>query len=481
MNNAAAPRRSTFSRIVIILVILTLVAGVGIWNREALLHALGSPSHSASKGSSVEGGSNRYEKRTLFELVSGKAETFRLVDKDLAGLKINSHVIEDKTPAKKLRLQGALTFDPNHFIRVHSRFPGEVRAIGPAAGTNRPLQYGDRVSVGDFLARVWSKDIGEKKSELVDALSKAHFDKVVLDRLNESKDVVAKRAITEAERNYQTDVVAVAKAERTLRSWNFTESDIEAVRKEARDIIDYVKKLESTDHLPDKDRALVQAIIADDGHWAELDIFAAQAGVIAEKNFNVGDIVDTSNVLLKIADIDRLQVLANVFEEDVPALRALSKDEQKWSLELKSESIDTEIKGHFDQIGIIVDSDMHTLPVMGYVDNSERHLAIGQFVTATIEIPGDKTQVVVPVSAVVEEGSTSVVFVETNAELREYTRRKVAVVSRGRTLVHVAMKPEQYQIERGAEPLRPGERVLINSVVELDAELNDMVSSSPKH
>ena len=190
--------------------------------------------------------------------------------------------------------------------------------------------------------------------------------------------------------------------------------------------------------------------------------------------------VDTTNVLLKIADINRIQVLANVFEEDVPALRALNESERKWSLELKSESIDTAILGHFEQIGIIVDPDMHTLPVMGYIDNAQRHLAIGQFITATIEIPGDPKQVVIPVAAVVEEGSTSAVFIETNAELQEYTRRHVAVLSRGREMVHVAIEPAPYQLERGVQPLRPGERVLINSVVELDAELNDLVSSSSK-
>ena len=116
---------------------------------------------------------------------------------------------------------------------------------------------------------------------------------------------------------------------------------------------------------------------------------------------------------------------------------------------------------------------------MGYIDNSQRRLAIGQFVTATIETPGDPNQVVVPVSAVVEEGSKSTVFVETNAERREYTRRKIAIVRRGRTLMHVSTRLEPYQIEQGIQTLQAGERILINSVVELDAELNDLISSAP--
>lgn len=459
-----------------------VVVGIAIANRSTLTQAMsdfrGGPPKSSVKTSQT---SQSLSKKRFFELVPDKPETFRVVEKDAANLKIEVYTIEAEPPPNKLRLQGALSFDPNRFVRVHSRFPGEVRRVGPAAGTNRPLQYGDKVAVGDLLATIWSKDIGEKKSELVDALSRVHFDKIVLDRLNSATDIVSKRTITDAERNYQGDMVAVAKAERTLRSWNFTEAEIEAVRQEARDIIELIKKMKSPDHIHDNDHSMVQAIIADDGHWAELDVFAAQAGVIAEKNFNVGDIVDTSNVLLKIADIDRLQVLANVFEEDVHALRELPKEKRKWTLEVKSDSSDNKpIEGLFDQIGIIVDSNMHTLPVMGYIDNSQRRLAIGQFVTATIETPGDPNQIVVPVSAVVEEGSSSTVFVETDRERREYTRRKIAVVRRGRSQMHISTKLQQYQIDQGIQPLEPGERILINSVVELNAELNDLISSAPK-
>lgn len=480
MSNTPASRQQNTVRYIVFLVVTVIVVAIAIANRSMLIQKMNEFRGDAHK-SSVTSNQPSQSKKRYFELVSEKPETFRVIEKEAANLKIEVYTVESDPPSNKLRLQGTLTFDPNRFVRVHSRFPGEVRRVGPASGTKRPLQYGDKVAVGDLLATIWSKDIGEKKSELVDALSRVHFDKVVLDRLHSATDIVSKRTITDAERIYQGDMVAVAKAERTLRSWNFAETEIEAVRQEARDIIELINKMKSPDHVSENDHSMVQAIIADDGHWAELDVFAAQSGVIVEKNFNVGDIVDTSNVLLKIADINRLQVLANVFEEDVHALHELPKDKRNWRLEVKSDSYDKKpIEGMFDQIGIIVDSNMHTLPVMGYIDNSQQRLAIGQFVTATIDTPGDPNQVVVPVSAVVEEGSKSTVFVETNHEPREYTRRKIAVTQRGRTHLRVSSKLEPHQIDQGIQPLQPGERILINSVVELDAELNDLISSAPK-
>jgi len=466
MSNDSSAKRSRLLRIGLPLLILGTLAGIAGWNRQALKDAWDEhlQANRIDGATSPNAGVTRPTKRPLFELVPDKPDTIRLIDKDISSLGIHVYTIGSEPPPNKLRLPGTLSADPNRFVRVHSRFPGEVRRVGTAAGTNRPLRFGDKVTAGQLLVKMWSKDIGEKKSELVDALSKVHFDKIILDRLNSVKGgVVTERAINDAERNYQGDLVAVAKAERTLRSWNFTEEEIAAVHQEAKDLL------------------AGTVSITDDGHWAEMEVTAAQSGIIVEKDFSVGDMVDTNKDLFKIADLDRMQVLANIFEEDVPLLRRLSPEEQNWSLQLVSDSRDKVIDGKFDQIGMIIDPNMHTLVVMGFIDNPQKTLAIGQFITATIEIPGDSTQVVIPVSAVIEEGATSAVFVETNQEKREYTRRRVAVTRRGRTQVHVTSEPNAKQLESGIQGLRPGERVLIDSVVELEAELNDLASSAAKH
>ena len=47
------------------------------------------------------------------------------------------------------------------------------------------------------------------------------------------------------------------------------------------------------------------------------------AGVVLEKNITTGDIVDTNLDLFKVADLDRLGVMADVYEEDLPALESL--------------------------------------------------------------------------------------------------------------------------------------------------------------
>src|SRR5207248_1786232 len=92
---------------------------------------------------------------------------------------------------------------------------------GVGSSGDRPVAVGDPVRKGQLLAVVWSKDLGEKKSELVDALAKLKFDRELYDRLKTLYDqgATAERALREAELAVHGDRNAVARAERTLRSW----------------------------------------------------------------------------------------------------------------------------------------------------------------------------------------------------------------------------------------------------------------------
>ena len=53
-------------------------------------------------------------------------------------------------------------------------------------------------------------------------------------------------------------------------------------------------------------------------------------------------------------------------------------------------------RGEFDQIGRIIDPNQHTALVMGWVDNAQGQLRVGQFITATIDLPTGQHEVAVP-------------------------------------------------------------------------------------
>jgi len=283
--------------------------------------------------------------------------------------------------SQTLKLNGSLSLDPSRLVRVHSRFQGQVVAIGPRAqrpvtdsdeSSEEPtLRFGDNVRAGQILAVVWSHEVGEKKSELLDALSKLFFDEASLQRLRGlDPGVVAEQTILKATRDFEADRIAVERAERTLRAWKLEESEIEGIRSEAQRL-----------HRGERQRDLTT-----ERSWAEVDVRAPQDGLILEKNVAVGDIVSTDRTLFQIGDVTRLMVIAAVYEEDLPKVEALPRGERHWEIQLRAEPRSPPIMGAFDMIGHVIDPEQHTGEVIGWVDNIDGRFRIGQFIAANIDL-----------------------------------------------------------------------------------------------
>jgi cobalt-zinc-cadmium efflux system membrane fusion protein len=371
-------------------------------------------------------------------------------------------------------LAGSLALNAQRLARVHARFGGEVIDIGPGpeldprfasggATGYRPLRYGDKVQKDQLLAVVWSKDLGEKKSELVDAVSRLRTDQETLARLSElyKAGATPERSVREAERNVEADLVAVARAERTLRSWRLTDAEIEAIKAEANHIR----------------RGLTQRDTEWEKAWARVEVRASQDGTILEKNVTVGDIVDTTTDLFKIADLSRLSVWAHAYEETLPVLEALPKP-ITWSIRLKAHPEAAPLKGTVESIGAIIDANQHTALVMGQVDNCGGELRAGQFITATIEVPPSADEVEVPTTAVVEDGRASLVFVQADPTEPRYSARRVAVVRRYHDVVYVRSRPTSEEARRRVQSLSPGELVVSSGAVELKGALEDLQTTA---
>ncbi len=340
-------------------------------------------------------------------------------------------------------LTGCLAVDPNRMVRIHSRFAGEIVDLGQVDG--RTLRNGDKVQANQVLAVVWSKDLGEKKSEMVDALARLRIDLGVLERLRalEREGATAERSVREAEKVVAGDRIAVVRAERTLRSWRLSEEEIKAVQAEAERI--ERKPSDTTGH----------------ESWARAEIRSPQAGVLLEKNIAVGDIVDTSADLFKVADLDTLIVWAHAYEEDLPTLQRLPTP-IPWTIQLPAQP-GVVHRGRVERINPVLDPNQHTALVSGPVDNRDGSLRAGQFVTATIDVKATGSEVEVPTAALVEDGRESVVFVQPSPGLPRFERRTVTVIRRFQDIVHLQ-----------AGSIRVGERVVIGGAVLLNEAMAEL-------
>lgn len=378
-----------------------------------------------------------------------------------------------------LRLSGLLMLDPSRLVHVQSRFVGEVISVGDdVSGSSpdsdeplHPLQVGDRVIRGQVLAVIWSKEVGEKKSDLVDALSNLWLHEALLKKLRMAGEgTVAQRAIDEMQRTYESDLILVTRVRRTLRSWRIDEEELLEIEHEAQRIHQAAQRRDDT---PATSEQLANT--PRDQRWAEIEIRAPRDGLILEKNFTVGDFVDTTIDLFKIADLSRLGVLANVYEDDLPRLLALAPAERRWELTLPSQPQSPASMGRIEMIGHVIDPNQHTAVVKGWVENPHEQLRVGQFARATVAMPRENPSITVPLSAVVDLGERSCVLVVHPGDEPRFQRRWVTVVRR--TANEAWLSPAATAPSK--EPVAVGDPVVFSGAIELHAKLVELLAALP--
>jgi cobalt-zinc-cadmium efflux system membrane fusion protein len=388
-------------------------------------------------------------------------------------------IAQRPTSTRPLVMPGSTALDPTRIFRIRARFApspssAEVVRIGQVAQdprrsatlhtTFRELRSGDRVAKGDLLAVFYSVDVGNKKNDLIDAIYQLKLDEEILKAAQSKVESVPAVFLWNAERSVQGDRNAVNRAVSMLQTWGIPEEDIQAVRDEAENV-----KKRRGQHDKSKDEL-----------WPRVEMRAPANGVIIERNLALHEIVvDNTTNLFQIADVDKLFIAANVPEDDLPeleALREISGDAIRWTVR----TVGSEpIPGYIDDIGYIIDPNQHTAVVKGYIDNKGERLRGGQFIRATVELPPPADVVEIPITAVIDDGQQSVVFVETDSQKQRYTMRRVQLTRRFEKTVFVQSKPfkkgeEVTPVELELllrEPLLPGERVLATGVGELKAAL----------
>jgi cobalt-zinc-cadmium efflux system membrane fusion protein len=421
------------------------------------------------------------------ELVDGQPHTLFVPEdvRNALGIrKENADLIaiaQRPTSTRPLVMPGSTALDPTRIFRIRARFApspssAEVVRIGQVAQdprrsatlqtTFREIRSGDRVAKGDLLAVFYSVDVGNKKNDLIDAIYQLKLDEEILKAAQAKVESVPAVFLWNAERNVQGDRNTVNRAVSMLQTWGIPEEDIQAVRDEAENV-----KNRHGKHDKSKDEL-----------WPRVEMRAPANGVIIERNLALHEIiVDNTTNLFQIADVDKLFVTANVPEDDLPeleALRELSGDAVRWMVQTVGSD---PIPGYIDDIGYIIDPNQHTAVVKGYIDNKGERLRGGQFIRATVELPPPADVVEIPITAVIDDGQQSVVFVETDSVKQWYTMRRVQLTRRFEKTVFVRSNPFKksevttpVELELGLLPrqrLLPGEHVLATGVGELKAAL----------
>ena len=155
----------------------------------------------------------------------------------------------------------------------------------------------------------------------------------------------------------------------------------------------------------------------------------------------------------------------------------LPPEKLRWKVRVNADPALEPLEGRIDKIGYVTDPTQHTVMVMGRVANPGGRLRAGQFITATVALEPSADEVVVPASAVVEDGRQSIVFVRPNPDEACYSLRHVCVAWRSQSEVHLRSRVGAEDSARGLQAIQPGERVVAGAVIQLRSALEDLTSS----
>jgi cobalt-zinc-cadmium efflux system membrane fusion protein len=382
-------------------------------------------------------------------------------------------------------MSGSTMLDPTRLYRIRARFAPspssaecieieQVRDESSPVTKDREIRSGDRVKKGQGLAVFHSVDVGNKKNDLIDAMYQLDLDQQILKKAEEHADAVPEVFLWNAQRQVQGDINNVNRALATLRTWGIPQKDIDAVLAEA----EKVKKRKG-----EHDKKM-------DKEWPRVEITAPDDGVIVERNLALHEIiVDNTTNLFQIARVDRLSVLANCPEDDLPELEKLETEQRRWTVQTVGSP---PMVGSIDDISYIIDPNQHTAVVKGHIDNPKEVLRAGQFISATVELSLPENVVEVPIDAVSEDGQQAVVFVQTDPKNHpeHFTLRRVQLEARFAETAFVRSKPfgeseqptkkEQQEGILPKEPLIRGALILQTGVGELKAKLLDLESQPEK-
>lgn len=255
----------------------------------------------------------------------------------------------------------------------------------------------------------------------------------------------------------QAELIQAVKAQQRLGK-----SSLELIRKSARQTVTSAReKL----HLLGLSRTQIDAIVKRGTVTEHTTLFAPQAGIVLEKLVNEGQYVSTGTPVYTVADLSRVWVVLEAYEQDLPWI------ETGATVQFTTKAHPGRVfTGRVTYIDPVVDPKTRTVDIRLEVPNPDRVLKPGMFVHAEHRPQRGKNQdveeLVIPESAPLLTGKRAVVYVAVPDREGTYEGREVVLGRRGDGV---------YVVRSG---LKEGEMVVTRGNFKIDSALQIMARPS---
>lgn len=274
------------------------------------------------------------------------------------------------------RIDATAVITPNEYRMAHvsPRIPG--RAIQVQA------ELGDMVQTDEAIAELDSIELGEKKSQFLEARASLE-----VARRNHSREkrlyeqhISSEKEFLEAKGEFERTQAAYRAAREALRLVGLSEEEIEKVTWGGKD--------HPLSHFP---------------------LLAPFSGTVIERHITIGELIEPDQKPFTIADLSSVWVVIDVYEKD---LTHVSEGTQ---VELTVDAFpERRFPGTITYVSHLLDPATRTAQARVVIDNADGLLRPGMFARATIETPaqGGEETLALPRDAIQRLGDAPVAFVE---------------------------------------------------------------------
>ncbi|CAN1519033.1 AcrA Membrane-fusion protein [Burkholderiaceae bacterium] len=309
--------------------------------------------------------------------------------------------------SETLRVAGQIDFDEQALTRIGASVTGRVTQI--------QAQLGDAVKKGDTLAIINSSELSSSQLAYLKARSEKELHR---------------RNVERAKTLYQADVLSLAELQRR-------ENEYEIASAETRAAQDQLRVLGVS-------LASIERLAATGAIDSVASVIATIQGVVVERKVAAGQVVQPSDVLFAVANLQRVWAVAQVPEQQISQVKTGQ------SVQIEVPALNNEkLMGKLIYVGQTVNPDTRTVLVRTELDNQGGRLKPSMLASMLIEA-APVQRLVVPSAAVVREDDNDHVFVQEANGMFRLTKVRLAPERGGQRVVMDGIKQGASVVVEGA-------------------------------
>lgn len=296
---------------------------------------------------------------------------------------------ETKLFGDVLSVNGEVKLNEKGTVHVSAPWPGVIKHVA--------VDVGSRVGAGDLILEIDSHEITEAKADYINKTTSFILARKTADRERVlfEKKISAAIEVQEAEAREAEANVEAATARARLIRMGVSNTDIDKLLKSSP---------------PDLS--------------GTLQVRAPSHGVVLERHAVAGEYLEPHREVVLIADLSKIWVWANLSEPDV---QAVTRAGGHTDAEVESTTAGNHKlhRGILDLVAGTMDQESRTIRGRIILENALGELRPGMFVNVRLKLPGGRSSVAIPKTAILSDGGRSFVF--THKEADYWIRRPVIV------------------------------------------------------